>query len=266
MSDSSPALSIFPAVDTGTEDIQPVQWMEASAAVPEPLFSEPEPGEPSAQESREARQAAARDQLSETPAEHPGPIPAPAVPADPHLPTPPPGAGSVVPESMLPPADLTSQAAETEVLRHELDAAKQAFAQAAAELATARARTILDAEETLVELAVDIAGAVLEQALDVEDHHRTLARAAISALGEAEEVILRTSTEGYEVLRDVYGEDKLAVGSTRVTLRSDPSLTGLGCIAESPDATVDGRIDARLQNVRRALADEVRRRRAEVEG
>lgn len=252
MSDGRPP-SVFPVLEEH-ESIRPVDWMATDQLSSySPLFD--------TSSDDEARRAAARERLSETaPDELDEHIPAPSIPPDPRLKTPPPGSTQVVAES---PKDH----AEVAAARAELTAQKEAFGRAACELATARAHVIAGVEEELVGLAVEIAQAILEDELAANpEHHRTLARAALRGFGEPQQVRLRASERAFDALTDAFGQTTLEVDQVTVEIHLDPSLAGLGCVAEAPDASIDGTLEARLTNVRRALADEAHRRRAEVEG
>ena len=146
----------------------------------------------------------------------------------------------------------------------ELESRIEAFAEAAAELAVARTKIAASMEEELLELALEIAGAIVEREVE-RDHelHGQLARAALQTLGDPAHATLRASRDAYAAIVDAYDAPEIDVDGSRVTVTLDPSIDGLGCIAENDHARVDGRVSERLRAVRRAFDDERRRAQAE---
>lgn len=140
-----------------------------------------------------------------------------------------------------------------------------AFARAAIELAAARQTALAEVEHQLLELSVSIASVIIER--EVETHpelHGKLARAALSALSASGTPTLRASRESYGAILDVFGEPFVELDGARVRVELDPSLEGLGVVAETAHVRVDGRVTERLRMVLRAMEDE--RRRAMLEG
>lgn len=145
--------------------------------------------------------------------------------------------------------------------------AAQAFAAAALELATARAQVLATTERSLLDLATEIARAILEQ--EVESHpelHVQLARAALRTLGSPEGALLRASPMTSAAIRAAFGESFVEWQGVMVRVVEDPSLEGLGCIAENEHAEVDGRVAERLRAVRRGFEEEHRKQWAEGDG
>lgn len=142
-----------------------------------------------------------------------------------------------------------------------------AFTAAALELATARAQVLAQAERSLLDLAIEIARAILEQEVsDRPELHVQLARAALRTLGSPEGAILRASPLTTAAIVASFGEPFVDWQGVEVRVVEDPSLEGLGCIAENEHAEVDGRVAERLRAVRRGFEEAHRKQWAEEEG
>ncbi|HEX4354235.1 MAG TPA: hypothetical protein VHZ95_15005, partial [Polyangiales bacterium] len=103
------------------------------------------------------------------------------------LPPPPaqPSLGSLIPgaRSNPPPANDT---------QHALSGHAEAFANAAIELAIARAATLTVLEDQLLDLAIEVASALIERELEAAPElHAALAKAALASLGDCHQVTLR---------------------------------------------------------------------------
>lgn len=189
-----------------------------------------------------------------SPSSSPSAFPPP--PRRPVLDTPPPGSASI-----LPPAGA---AASPEAMR-ELEARMRAFAEATTELAAARARVLAQIEEDLLELSIAIATAIIEREVERDPMlHKTLAKAALVSLGDPSQASLRASQQAYTAITDVFGEPVIEVDGVRVQVTADLTIEGLGCIAETPEVRVDGRVNERLRAVARAFEDEHHRQRMEL--
>ncbi len=182
----------------------------------------------------------------------------------PPLRTPPPGSASVLP----PPPEVSGPSEDSlgAELAEALQQRIEAFAEAALELAAARNRVLAQAEGELLALAVEVARAIVEEELRSDPQlHLTLARSALQAIGEAEQVVLRASPSAYDAILEAQGGAFLVVHGTRVEVQVDPTLQGLGCVVETGEARVDGRVEERLRAVRMAFEEEHRRHRAAEE-
>lgn len=192
----------------------------------------------------------------------PEPAPAPKRPSAPlrrsSLPPPltrPPQAVRIA--SVPPPAGIPSfgDEAPTE--------AERAFADAALELATVRARALAQVEGELLELAVAVAEAIIGREIERDPTVlEGLARAALQALGDTSEAKLRVSRDAHRALCALHGDSQLELEGVRVELVLDHSLEGLAVIAENGASRADGRVSERLAMVRRALEAEHRRQAA----
>ena len=145
-------------------------------------------------------------------------------------------------------------------------AEQQAFALAALELGSLRARLLSGTEAQLLELAVSIAEVLIER--EVEKHpeiHSAFARAAVAALGDTRAAKLRVSRAAYKAITQIHGEEAVEVDGVRVELTLDNSLEGLSVVAESGMSRVDGRVRERLATMLRAIEADHRRQGAEDE-
>ncbi|MFM2418036.1 MAG: Flagellar assembly protein FliH [Pseudomonadota bacterium] len=157
-----------------------------------------------------------------------------------------------------PPADLLQAAGPGE--------SEHAFAEAALELGSLRARVIGSVEGQLLELAVGIAKALIEREVSLDPSLLAVfAKAALTSLGDTTECRLRVSRMAYQSLTEQYGGPAVDVDGVRVNMVLDHSLEGLGVVAETPGSRVDGRLDERLSSVLRAIEAEHRRQGAEDE-
>jgi hypothetical protein len=140
-------------------------------------------------------------------------------------------------------------------------AEQQAFAMAALEMGTLRARILSNAESELLELAVAIAEALIEREVERDPSlHIAFARAAVAALGDTRAAKLRVSRDAFRAITELHGEEAVEVDGVRVELTLDNSLEGLSVVAESGASRVDGRVRERLSAVLRALIADHRRK------
>jgi flagellar biosynthesis/type III secretory pathway protein FliH len=146
-------------------------------------------------------------------------------------------------------------------------AEQEAFALAALEIGSMRARMLATAETELLELAVSIAEAIIEREIERDPAiHATLAKAAVSALGDTSHARLRVSRTAHRAITQIHGEAAVDVDGVRVELTLDNSLEGLSVVAESGASRVDGRVSERLSAVLRAIEADHRRKDVEGEG
>lgn len=162
----------------------------------------------------------------------------------------PPEGGFAVPP---PPSFETPPPAEESEAELAYLAARDEFACAAAALAAAKLDLAQSMEERLWTLAIDVAEAIVE---DRAERHpeleRSFARVALESLDASGVAKLRVSRRTWDALVDVFGSAKIDLDGRRAELVLDPSIEGLGCIAEHEDSRVDGRLKERFEAVRRA--------------
>jgi hypothetical protein len=166
----------------------------------------------------------------------------------------PPSLGSLIPgaRSNPPPANDTSHGSFKEQA--------EAYANAAVELAIARAATIAVLEGQLLDLAIEIASAIIERAVEsAPELHTALARAALGSLGDSSHVTLRSSPDGFATICAALGGEEINVRGVRVHIISDISIPGLGCIVDGDSVRVDATVSERLRAVRRAFEEERRK-------
>lgn len=121
-------------------------------------------------------------------------------------------------------------------------------------LTAARAELFAQAEGELVELAVEIARSVLGTELETRPElHRTLVRAALDVLRGESAPRVRLSPEAFDAILAVTGSRVLETQGHHVQLEPDPQLRGAGAVLDGGSASVDGRLDTRLDRVRDAL-------------
>jgi hypothetical protein len=169
-------------------------------------------------------------------------------------------------KSVFPPQVLISRLPPppAQVVEEQKPSAEQeAFAQAALELASLRARILSSVESELLSLAVHVAQVIMEREIALDPSlHRNLARTAVLALGDTQAARLRVSRTAYRAITELYGEAVIDVDGVRVEVSMDASLDALSVIAEGGPSRVDARMDERLSAVLRAVQAEHRRRNA----
>lgn len=142
----------------------------------------------------------------------------------------------------------------------------EAFANAAIELAIARAATVSLLEGQLLDLSIEIASALIEREVEREPKlHATLARAALASLGDAQRVTLRTSPDAFETIRQTLGGAEATVRGVQLQVLNDPTIPGLGCVVDGDNMRIDATVSERLRAVRRAFEEERRKNAESVE-
>jgi flagellar biosynthesis/type III secretory pathway protein FliH len=137
---------------------------------------------------------------------------------------------------------------------------REAFTNAALELAVARTATLTVLEGQLLDLSIEIAESLIERELEHHpDLHSTLARAALASLGDADRVTLRTSADAFEAICQQLGGAETTVNGVHVTVHADDTIPGLGCIVDGESVRIDATVAERLRAVRRAFEDERRK-------
>jgi len=168
---------------------------------------------------------------------------------------PPPGLGGLLPggRSNPPPANDAASG--------PLDVRLEAFATAAVELAIARASTLASLEGQLLDLAIDIASAIIDREVELDSElHGVLARAALRTLGDCTRATLRTSPEAFVAVTEYIGGERQEINGVRIEVIADGSIPGLGCIVDAEHVRVDASVKERLRAVRVAFEDDRRRK------
>ena len=172
----------------------------------------------------------------------------------------PPKLGSLIPgaRSAPPPANDHGY-----TLMHEH---AEAFANAAVELAIARAATVSLLEGQLLDLSIEIASALIEREVEREPQlHTALARAALASLGDSQRVTLRTSPDAFDTICQSLGGAEATVRGVHLTVLPDTSIPGLGCVVDGDNMRIDATVSERLRAVRRAFEEERRKSAENVE-
>lgn len=173
---------------------------------------------------------------------------------------PPPRLGSLIPGARSAPPPAPANDVNLELLHEQ----REAFTNAALELAAARAATLAVMEGQLLDLSIEIASALIERQLQREPElHTTLARAALASIGDSERVTLRTSPDAFEAICQSLGGTEATVNGVHVSVHADDTIPGLGCIVDGENVRIDATVAERLRAVRRAFEEE-RRKGAEI--
>lgn len=170
-------------------------------------------------------------------------------------------AESLAPDPMpqAPPPPAVDPELEAQ-LRHSV----QQFAAAASELAVARREAVAGVESELLDLAIRVAEAIVGQEIeDDSDLHIALVREAVAAIEDTTRAELLVGEAAYEVLLDHFGAQEFDLEGVTVRLSKQSGLSELGCIVDSGNAKIDGRVSQRLQAIRRAFEEERMKRQAE---
>jgi hypothetical protein len=228
--------------------------------MPPPTPVPPAPREsdrpPTPQQQTRQQHAHAQPQMPEPPSPVPPPL---EIPDDIGRLPGPPRVGSLLPggRSNPPPANDIGDALAEHI---------QAFASAAIELAIARSATLAVLEGQLLDLAIEVAEALIEREVEADPKlHGALARAALQSLGDATHVTLRTSPDGFEAVCAALGGPEVEVRGVRVQIVPDAAIPGLGCVVDGDNVRVDATVSERLRAVRRAFEEERRRAAENVE-
>jgi flagellar assembly protein FliH len=199
--------------------------------------------------------------------------PAPAVPK-PHKPAEPQSAGSAppppprAPAPAMAPLDPESEASEppapaAQASHADRQAGRQAVTGDASEalaaaiqgLRLASARLAEQARSDALEIAFVIARRILEAELKASPEPLfALVRSAVRRLGEARHIRVRLCPADAAVIEEALTKEELpdlAVVQTQVV--ADASLSPGDCVVESALGSVDGRLDGRLGELKRAV-------------
>jgi hypothetical protein len=169
---------------------------------------------------------------------------------------PPPRLGSMIPGARSAPPPAANNDIGLDVLHEQ----REAFTNAALELAIARAATLAVLEGQLLDLSIEIASALIEREVqDDPELHTTLARAALASIGDSDKVTLRTSPDAFEAICQTLGGPEATVQGVHVAVHADDTIPGLGCIVDGENVRIDATVAERLRAVRRAFEDERRR-------
>jgi flagellar assembly protein FliH len=138
--------------------------------------------------------------------------------------------------------------------RNANDSGTVVLTEAASALAVARSELLAHAEGELIDLAVEIARSILGVELETRPElHRSLVRAGLDVLGAEATPRVRVSPESFDAILTTTGSRAVESHGQRVELESDPSIRGAGALLDAGSASVDARLETRLERVRDAL-------------
>lgn len=147
------------------------------------------------------------------------------------------------------------QAGAIDAVRSELRSAIDALDAAAVDLTTRDAVTLADVERTVVDLAVDLAAAILDREATVAvDPGADAIRRALRLAPERGDLVVRLHPADLELLADA---GAIAPGRD-IELVGDPAIVRGGCLIETAAARVDARVDSALGRARALLLDDRR--------
>jgi flagellar assembly protein FliH len=122
-------------------------------------------------------------------------------------------------------------------------------------LETTRAEVYGKLEQEILDLVIRIAEKVIHAEIRSEDSARaSILEAGLRKLKDSERLLVRVAPadlEAIEAVMPVLREQNGIVG--KVTLQGDPEVSEGGCILESDQCEVDGRIEVALQAIEEAL-------------
>ncbi|MET0596067.1 MAG: FliH/SctL family protein [Polyangiaceae bacterium] len=151
-------------------------------------------------------------------------------------------------------------AAEAEAENARLEATIDALEKSVEDLSLLRGRMMEETEEQLVLLATVIARRVIGREISLDPEILlTLAAEGIDALGDRDKVVVRF---GFLDRDDLLASmvERLKRRAPKCEVLQDPSLGPGQCVVESEFGQVDESVDARLENVMRALVPSAPRR------
>lgn len=127
------------------------------------------------------------------------------------------------------------------------------------ELEGIRERVLSRCEKDLLGLSLEIAKKVIRRELEVDKSGLLeLVRESIRKVTEADLIKVHLSPEDFEFIRTHKGELlKEFNGTAKLLLYPDPKVEPGGCFVETDFAEVDARLSTQLEEILKALRDEV---------
>jgi flagellar assembly protein FliH len=160
-------------------------------------------------------------------------------------------------------AEAAAAAAAAEAARaEELALINGRLGVAVVELQATAERLASEARTDALEIAFFLARRILEVELGASvESMAALARSAVRRLGESRRIELRlcpADAEAIKALLAARGQSALtSQASAHIEVMPDQSLERGDCVVVGEAGTVDGRLDTRLDELRRALAEDV---------
>ena len=122
-------------------------------------------------------------------------------------------------------------------------------------LETTRAEVYGKLEQEILDLVIRIAEKVIHTEIRSADSTRTsILEAGLRKLKDSEKVLVRVAPADLKAIEEVLPVLKQQNGMVgKVTLQEDPEVSEGGCVLESDQCEVDGRIEVTLQAIEEAL-------------
>ena len=122
-------------------------------------------------------------------------------------------------------------------------------------LETTRAEVYGKLEQEILDLVIRIAEKVIHAEIRSADSTRTsILEAGLRKLKDSEKVLVRVAPADLKAIEEVLPLLKEQNGMVgKVTLQEDPEVSEGGCVLESDQCEVDGRIEVTLQAIEEAL-------------
>lgn len=132
------------------------------------------------------------------------------------------------------------------------------FAAAVKMLRLQSERLAEQARTDVLEIAFQIARRILETELKTApDTLEVLIRTAIRKAGESRRIVLRVSNEDAKAVESLRKKSDSELAVATIELLIDPTLKHGDCVVETDFGTVDGKLDTRLNELKRALDTEL---------
>ncbi|HEX5515655.1 MAG TPA: FliH/SctL family protein [Gammaproteobacteria bacterium] len=147
--------------------------------------------------------------------------------------------------------------------RAELAESVAAFAQLLAAAKAALSAGLMDLEELAVEIAMEGVTKVLGRELGRAEGVLALIREVASRAREQAVLTVRLGERDYSLLQEHHEALSGALGGVRVELVSDQRVAFGGCLVETENGTLDGRLDQQLRRLKEAIVTAQRQRDAE---
>ncbi len=160
--------------------------------------------------------------------------------------------------------DVKAESESTVVAEPELDCALATevdhqlalLASALSEVAEISARDLSRIGDVAVELGLAVAGELAAGAVKLEPERvLSIVSEALELLSDEPEVRVRFHPEIFQQLEDAGLLEELRTDS-RIDVRKDSSIKDVGCVAETDERRVDGRVRSRLERIQHLMMRE----------
>lgn len=138
----------------------------------------------------------------------------------------------------------------------ELNLLRGRFEEAVVDLATARQELLAQAESQILDLAIRISETIIETEVEARPElHESLVKAALRCVEGERSVELQVAPAAFALLCERFGGSKFEKNGVAVVMHEKAELHGLGCVVETGNVRVDGRVHQRLLAVRRSFEE-----------